>query len=186
MSHGTQASIVLDPAVIVRKPRAQIETEKRADGRRRSDHDIVEHHGRRRNHDEAVDAGIGEEAVADIVLWDLGTKQATKRFCVEGNSLRFVRPGFMRVGTTGTAPAGVLLSAYKKPVDGTVATGAINNNTSATELSLFISGAAPWGLTPWVTSASDTLASKASATVSRGWRPAFMTRAHPLQQLADT
>ena len=99
-------------------------------------------------------------------LWDFNTKQATKRLWVEGNFARFVRPGFMRAGTTGTAPAGVLLSAYTNPADGTVAVVAINNNTSATPLSLFISGAAPCSLTPWVTSGTDTLAAKTMAPVS--------------------
>ncbi len=96
-------------------------------------------------------------------LWDFNTKQATKRLWVEGNFARFVRPGFVRVGTTGTAPSGVLLSAYTNPADGTVAVVAINNNTSATPLSLFVSGAAPCSLTPWVTSATDTLAAKTTA-----------------------
>jgi glucuronoarabinoxylan endo-1,4-beta-xylanase len=100
-------------------------------------------------------------------LWDFNTKQATKRMWVEGNYARFVRPGFMRVGTTGTAPSGVLVSAYTNPTDGTVAIVAINNNTSATPLSLFISGAAPCSVTPWVTSSSDTLASKTAAPVAK-------------------
>jgi glucuronoarabinoxylan endo-1,4-beta-xylanase len=99
-------------------------------------------------------------------LWDSATKQATKRLWVEGNYSRFVRPGFQRVGTTGTVPAGVLLSAYTNPADGTVAIVAINNNTTSTPLSLFISGPAPCSLTPWVTSASDSLASKAAVSVS--------------------
>jgi glucuronoarabinoxylan endo-1,4-beta-xylanase len=99
-------------------------------------------------------------------LWDFNTKQATKRLWVEGNFARFVRPGFVRVGTAGTAPAGVLLSAYTNPADGTVAVVAINNNTGATPLSLFVSGAAPCSLTPWVTAATDTLAAKTAVSVS--------------------
>jgi O-glycosyl hydrolase len=47
-----------------------------------------------------------------------------------------------------------------------VAIVAINNNTNATPLSLFISGAAPCRLTPWVTSSNDDLASKAALSVS--------------------
>ena len=63
-------------------------------------------------------------------LFDTTTKVWTKRLWVMGNFSRFVRPGYMRVSTSGTAPAGVLLSAYKNPADGTVAVVAINSNTS--------------------------------------------------------
>jgi glucuronoarabinoxylan endo-1,4-beta-xylanase len=99
-------------------------------------------------------------------LWDKASGQPAQRLWVEGNYARFVRPGFERVGTTGTVPAGVLVSAYTNPADGTVAVVAINNNTSATSLSLFLGGGAPCSLTPWVTSATDSLASKAPLSVT--------------------
>jgi glucuronoarabinoxylan endo-1,4-beta-xylanase len=99
-------------------------------------------------------------------LWDMPSNKPSKRLWVEGNFSRFVRPGFQRVGTTGTAPGGVLVSAYTKAADGTVAIVAINNNTTATPLSLFISGTAPCSLTPWATSATDNLASKTAVPVA--------------------
>ncbi|HEY2408933.1 MAG TPA: glycoside hydrolase family 30 beta sandwich domain-containing protein, partial [Polyangiaceae bacterium] len=99
-------------------------------------------------------------------LWDKGSNKPAKRLWVEGNFARFVRPGFQRVGTTGSAPAGVFVSAYKNPGDGTVSIVAINSNQNATNLSLYVSGAAPCSMTPWVTSSSDSLASKAPLTVS--------------------
>jgi len=43
---------------------------------------------------------------------------------------------------------------------------AINSNTSATPISLYVSGSVPCSLTPWVTSAADNLASKTPITVS--------------------
>jgi O-glycosyl hydrolase len=43
---------------------------------------------------------------------------------------------------------------------------AINNNTSATNVSVFISGASPCSMTPYVTSSSDSLASKTAVSVS--------------------
>jgi O-glycosyl hydrolase len=43
---------------------------------------------------------------------------------------------------------------------------AINNNTSATPVSLFVSGAAPCTVTPWVTSATDSIVSKTPITVT--------------------
>ena len=60
----------------------------------------------------------------------------------------------------GTAPSGVLVSAYQNPADGTVVVVAINSNTAATPLSLYVSGVVPCSITPWVTSATDSLASK--------------------------
>jgi glucuronoarabinoxylan endo-1,4-beta-xylanase len=99
-------------------------------------------------------------------LYDTTSKAWTKRLWVLGNFSRFVRPGFVRVSTSGAVPAGVLLSAYTNPADGTVAVVAINNNTSATNVSVFISGASPCSMTPYVTSSSDSLASKTAVSVS--------------------
>jgi glucuronoarabinoxylan endo-1,4-beta-xylanase len=99
-------------------------------------------------------------------LYDTSTKVWTKRLWVLGNYARFVRPGYMRVSTSGTAPSGVLVSAYQNPADGTVVVVAINSNTAASPLSLYVSGVVPCSITPWVTSASDSLASKSAITVS--------------------
>ncbi|HVT07703.1 MAG TPA: glycoside hydrolase family 30 beta sandwich domain-containing protein [Polyangia bacterium] len=99
-------------------------------------------------------------------LFDTTNKVWTKRLWVLGNYSRFVRPGYVRVSTTGTAPSGVLISAYKNPADGTVVVVAINSNTSDTPVSLYVSGSVPCTITPWVTSAADSLASKSPITVS--------------------
>jgi glucuronoarabinoxylan endo-1,4-beta-xylanase len=99
-------------------------------------------------------------------LYDTSTNAWTKRLWVLGNYARFVRPGYMRVSTSGTVPSGVLVTAYQNPADGTLAVVAINSNTSATPLSMYISGVVPCSITPWVTSATDNLASKSPITVS--------------------
>jgi glucuronoarabinoxylan endo-1,4-beta-xylanase len=99
-------------------------------------------------------------------LYDKDTNVWTKRLWVLGNYARFVRPGFMRVSTSETVPSGVLLSAYENPADGTVTVVAINSNASATPLSLYIPGVVPCSITPWVTSGTDSLASKSPITVS--------------------
>lgn len=99
-------------------------------------------------------------------LYDTNTNVWTKRFWVMGNFSRFVRPGYMRVSTSGTVPSGVRLSAYTNPGDGTVVVVAINANTTATPVSVFISGAAPCSVRPWVTSATDSLASKPAIPVN--------------------
>jgi glucuronoarabinoxylan endo-1,4-beta-xylanase len=99
-------------------------------------------------------------------LYDTDTNVWTKRLWVMGNFSRFVRPGYMRVSTSGSFPSGVLISAYTNQADGTVVVVAINQNGSATPVALFVSGAAPCSVTPWVTSASDNLAARSPITVS--------------------
>ena len=99
-------------------------------------------------------------------LYDTGSKTWTKRLWVMGNYSRFVRPGYMRVSTSGTVPSGILVTAYQNPADGTVVMVAINNNTAATPLSLYISGVVPCSFTPWVTSATENLTSQSPITVS--------------------
>jgi O-glycosyl hydrolase len=97
-------------------------------------------------------------------LWDKTTGQPTKRLYVLGNFSKFVRPGFLRVGTAAGAapPAGVLLTAYRHPTDGTLVITAINANVAPTDLSIFVTGASPCALTPWITSQSDDLAPHAA------------------------
>ncbi len=99
-------------------------------------------------------------------LYDTTTNVWTKRLWVMGNFSRYVRPGFMRVATSGTQPSGVYISAYTNPADGTVSIVAINTGTSAANVSLFITGAAPCSMTPYVTSANDDLAAQTAVTVS--------------------
>ena len=99
-------------------------------------------------------------------LYDTTNNVWSKRLWVLGNYARFVRPGYMRVSSSGTVPSGVLVAAYQNPADGTLAVVAINTNTSATPLSLYVSGVVPCSITPWVTSATDSLASKPPITVS--------------------
>jgi len=99
-------------------------------------------------------------------LYDTTTNVWTKRLWVLGNYARFVRPGYLRVSTSGTVPSGVLVTAYQNPTDGTVVVVAINSNTSASPLSLYVSGVVPCSITPWVTSATDSLASKSPIAVS--------------------
>jgi glucuronoarabinoxylan endo-1,4-beta-xylanase len=92
----------------------------------------------------------------------------TKRHYTFGNYSKFVRPGYTRVGITGAVPTDVLLSAYKGP-DGTVVVVAINRGKADATVPIAIGGGdAPASMTPWVTSASDDLASKTALPVTTG------------------
>ncbi|HXU65171.1 MAG TPA: glycoside hydrolase [Polyangia bacterium] len=90
----------------------------------------------------------------------------TKRMYALGNYSKFVRPGFRRVDVTGTPPASVQVTAYTNPTDGTVVVVAVNGGSAAVSLPLFLSGKGPCTLVPWVTSASDNLASKTAVAVT--------------------
>jgi O-glycosyl hydrolase len=90
-----------------------------------------------------------------------------KRFWIMGNYSRFVRPGWMRVSTSGTVPSGVALSAYINPTNNALAIVAINKNTSSTGVSFYISGGAPCSLTPYETSASKSLGQGSAVSVSQ-------------------
>ena len=90
----------------------------------------------------------------------------TKRLYTVGNYSKFIRPGYRRVTLSGTPPTGVELTAYVNPTDGTVVVVALNSGSSAVSLPLYLSGKAPCMMTPWVTSASDNLASKTAVSVS--------------------
>ncbi len=102
-------------------------------------------------------------------LYDTGAKAWTKRLWAMGNYSRFVRPGWKRVATSGAAPSGVLVSAYVNPMNNALSIVVINNNTSSKTMSLYISGNAPCSLTPYETSASQSLGqgSVVSVTQSR-------------------
>ena len=89
----------------------------------------------------------------------------TKRHYTFGNFTRFIRPGYTRVDITGDIPKDVLLSAYRG--NATVVIVAINKGAESVTVPITIAGGtAPASLTPWVTSASDNLKSKAAVTVS--------------------
>jgi O-glycosyl hydrolase len=91
----------------------------------------------------------------------------TKRHYVLGNFSKFIRPGYVRVAVSGTAPSNVLLSAYSG--SGTVVVVAINSGTSTASVPISIAGGtAPSSCTPWLTSASANLASQTAVSVSGG------------------
>jgi glucuronoarabinoxylan endo-1,4-beta-xylanase len=105
------------------------------------------------------------DATGNGGLWSANSP--TKRLWVMGNFSRFVRPGFYRVDVSGPVPSGVSVIAFQNPADNTIAVVAINTNTGSTTLPLFVSGMAwPAQVTPWVTSASNDLASQTAVPVS--------------------
>jgi len=90
----------------------------------------------------------------------------SKRLWVLGNYSKFVRPGFVRHGHTGAAPADVLVTFYRGTTSSDTVVVAINEATSPSTLR-FSLGAAKT-VTPWITDASRNLAEQAPAAVVGG------------------
>jgi len=91
-----------------------------------------------------------------------------KRVYTMGNFSKFVRPGYVRVGISGV-PSSAHMVPFVSPTDGTVAIVALNEGSSAVNVSFFVSGAGwPTTVTPYVTSASSNLAAGTAIPVTAG------------------
>jgi hypothetical protein len=88
-----------------------------------------------------------------------------KRMYVLGNFSRFVRPGFYRIGVSdNTSP--LQISAYKDPTSRAFAIVAINPTTSNVSQVFNLNGfSVASSVTPWLTSASASLAAQAAVAV---------------------
>jgi hypothetical protein len=98
----------------------------------------------------------------------MGTPYMFKRGYAFGNWAKFVRPGFVRIGANDTPVPGVLIEAYRDVSH--LAVIAVNT-TSKTVTQTFHfagvpSGTLDKGVTPWVTSASDSLVAKSRVSVT--------------------
>ena len=93
------------------------------------------------------------------------SNEATKRLYVMGNFSKFVRPGYYRIGTSGSPVSGVSISAYKDPSSGKFAIVAINHNSSQVTLDYVLNGFTANTITPWVTSGAYNLAEQPSIQV---------------------
>jgi glucuronoarabinoxylan endo-1,4-beta-xylanase len=91
----------------------------------------------------------------------------TKRLYTMGNYSKFVRPGFVVIGVSGV-PAGVAMTAYKDPTQGTVVIVAINNAGHDVALNVAFSGPSTTQVTPWVTSSTQDLSEETAIAVTNG------------------
>ncbi len=92
----------------------------------------------------------------------------TKRGYVVGQYSRFIRPDYFRIGVI-TNSGSALVSAYKDPVSLKFAVVAINSATNAvTQTFNLTNSSLVTTVTPWITSASLSLASQSAVAVSGG------------------
>jgi len=96
------------------------------------------------------------------------TTNTPKRLYTVGNFSKFVRPGFSYVGTTGSPPSNVLISAYANPYGQPVIV-AINGGSSLATVTVHLSGGADISaVTPYLTSADANLEAQPDLAVSYG------------------
>ncbi len=87
-----------------------------------------------------------------------------KRGFVMAQFSRFVRPGFYRIGAANDGFAGI--SAYKDPVSNNFAIVAINDTANIITQRFNLTGLAASSVTPWITSATSSLAAQPPITIS--------------------
>jgi O-glycosyl hydrolase len=106
-----------------------------------------------------VDAGVG-------ALLNAGA--ATKRLWSMGQYSRFVRPGWVTIGTTEDTPSGLGITAFKDPASSAFAIVVVNEAAADVSESFTLNGVAAGSVTPFVTSATDSLAAKPAISLSGG------------------
>jgi hypothetical protein len=90
--------------------------------------------------------------------------EVSKRLWALANWARFVRPGAVRVGSSGGS--GVKSAAFKN-VDGSMAVVVISTGSSASAVNIKVSGLTPTAATAWVTDATHNCA-QTNVTVTDG------------------
>lgn len=103
----------------------------------------------------------------NLVGYNGAPTQSTKRSYALGNFAKFIRPGYVRVGTTGTV-SGVSLTAYQKASTKSSTIVATNTTASAIYLTIRVTGVTLALVTPYETSATRDLESLAPLPVTNG------------------
>jgi glucuronoarabinoxylan endo-1,4-beta-xylanase len=96
---------------------------------------------------------VGQGTDNEGLIGKNGDGSLTKHAYALGSFSRFVRPGWVRLGTTGSV-SGLLVSAYGNPSTGAFAIVAINNTGSPITASFGVSGPVVAAVAPYVTSGS--------------------------------
>ncbi len=105
-----------------------------------------------------ISGSVGNEGLMD------NNSAITKRLFTVGNFSRFVRPGYYRIGVSNNALTSV--SAYKDPVAGGFAVVAVNSSSATTQIFNLTNFPGVATVTPWITSATLSLASQPPVAVS--------------------
>jgi len=91
-----------------------------------------------------------------------------KRAYVTGNWSKFVRPGWVRIDVNVNPQTGVDVTAFKETATGNFAIVVVNENGNNVEQNISLSGFNSGSVTPWVTSASLSLAPQSNVSLANG------------------
>jgi glucuronoarabinoxylan endo-1,4-beta-xylanase len=93
-----------------------------------------------------------------------------KRYYVEGQWSKFIRPGWVRIDTgNGNPQGGVYVTAFKDTSTGSFTIVAVNSNTSGSSQSFRLNGfPSVSSVTPYTTSPTENLAAQSSVNASGG------------------
>jgi glucuronoarabinoxylan endo-1,4-beta-xylanase len=94
------------------------------------------------------------------------TYTLNKRLFTLGNYARFVRPGWVRIGSTVSPTTNVFTTAYKDTATGKFAIVVINDNASAQTIDINPSGFSASSVTPYVTDSSRNLAQLSAVSLT--------------------
>jgi glucuronoarabinoxylan endo-1,4-beta-xylanase len=94
---------------------------------------------------------VNQNADNEGLVGKNGDASLTKRVFAMGNFSRFVRPGWVRIGTTGTV-SGLLVSAYKDATTGDFAIVAVNTTSASVTATFGITGPVFSSVAAYVTS----------------------------------
>lgn len=101
--------------------------------------------------------GVTSHSNTDDGLFEIN-EVASKRLYVLGNWSKFVRPGMVRFGITGSPPANVSVSTYKDPTSNNIAIPVVNNQASTQALTVTLDATSKCKVaTPWITDATHNL-----------------------------
>jgi glucuronoarabinoxylan endo-1,4-beta-xylanase len=80
-----------------------------------------------------------------------------KRLYTLGNYARFIRPGFVRIGSTEQPATNILTTAYRDPASNKFVLVVVNNNASSQTIDIAPDGFSTGSLTPYVTDGTHNL-----------------------------
>lgn len=109
--------------------------------------------------------GVTHNTNNDGLIDNDGTT-VTKRAYVLGQFARFVLPGMVRFGITGSPPTNVSVSTYKDPTSNNVAVVAINNQASTQALTVTLDSTSKCqAFTAWVTDPSNNIVAQTPVNI---------------------
>lgn len=113
--------------------------------------------------------GVTQHASQNDGLIDSDGVTIPKRTYVLGQFSKFVRPGMVKFGITGTPPANVSVTTYKDPVSNNIAIVAINNQASTSSLTVILDSTSKCKVVvPWLTDSSNNVAVQTPISLGAG------------------